>query len=234
MRLSDSPREGVFVKELEQAPFDVMLPAPGRGGAVMQGEGGSAGGRLGAEIDDADTRRAVEAEGALLRRLGGGCLSALGAYARVEGVSLALQAVVLDAGGGTVIRAGARGRNDAEVVREVAGSLEAGGAARLLTRANAPLTGLRVMVTRADRQAAALAQALEALGADAVRCPGLEVEPIAVDPAALAHLGRYDWLVLTSANGVDRLREVLREAGRDFPAHLKVAAIGPETAARGV
>jgi uroporphyrinogen III methyltransferase/synthase len=156
----------------------------------------------------------------------------LGAYARVEGGSLALQAVVLDSGGGTVIRAGARGRDDAEVVQEVAGSLEAGGAARLLARPNAPLAGLRIMVTRADRQAAALAEALEALGADAVRCPVIEIEPIAVDPAALGDLGRYDWLVLTSANGVDRLSEVLREAGRDFPAHIKVAAIGPETAAR--
>jgi uroporphyrinogen III methyltransferase/synthase len=94
------------------------------------------------------------------------------------------------------------------------------------------LTGLRIMVTRADRQASALADALEAQGAEAVRCPVIAIEPIAVDPAALQDLDRYDWLVLTSANGVDRLRELLRDAGREFPAHIKVAAIGPETAAR--
>jgi uroporphyrinogen III methyltransferase/synthase len=88
------------------------------------------------------------------------------------------------------------------------------------------------MVTRADRQASALAEAIEELGANAVRCPVIEIEPIAVDPASLHDLGRYDWLVLTSANGVDRLRDLLHDARRDFPGHIKVAAIGPETAAR--
>jgi uroporphyrinogen III methyltransferase/synthase len=88
------------------------------------------------------------------------------------------------------------------------------------------------MVTRADRQAAALADALTALGAEAVMCPVIAIEPIAVDPALLQDIGRYDWLVLTSANGVDRFRELLRDAGRDFPAQIKVAAIGPETAGR--
>jgi hydroxymethylbilane synthase len=225
-------RLGRLADEHVLLPFDVMLPAPGQGALVIQAIEGSPAARLAAEIDDAETRRAVEAERALLRRLGGGCLSALGAYALVEGDALVLQAVVLDAGGRTVIRAGARGRHDAEVVQEVATILEAGGAARLLTRPGASLAGLRIMVTRADRQAAALAEALEVLGADAVKCPVIEIEPIAVDPTSLDDLGRYDWLVLTSANGVDRLRELLREAGRDFPAHVKVAAIGPETAAR--
>jgi len=88
------------------------------------------------------------------------------------------------------------------------------------------------MVTRADHQATGLANALRALGADAIVCPVIAIEPIAVDPALVHDLGRYDWLVLTSANGVDRLGEILREANRDFPAHIKVAAIGPETAAR--
>jgi hydroxymethylbilane synthase len=223
-------RLGRLADEHVLLPYDVMLPAPGQGALVVQAIEGSPAARLAAEIDHGPTRRAVEAERALLRRLGGGCLSALGAYALVEGDAIVLQAVVLDAGGRTVIRAGARGRHDAEVVQEVATNLEAGGAARLLTRPS--LAGLRIMVTRADRQAAALAEALEVLGADAVKCPVIEIEPIAVDPTSLDDLGLYDWLVLTSANGVDRLRELLREAGRDFSAHVKVAAIGPETAAR--
>lgn len=225
-------RLGRLAESHQLLPFDVMLPAPGQGALVVQAIEGSPAAQLAAEIDDADTRRAVEAERALLRRLGGGCLSALGAFARVDAGDLALEAVVLDASGGTVIRAGARGRNDAAVIEEVAASLEAGGAARLLTRPAGPLTGLRIMVTRADRQAAALAEALEAQGADAVRCPVIEIEAIAVDSSSLRDLGRYDWLVLTSANGVERLSELLREAHRDFPAHIKVAAIGPETAAR--
>ena len=216
----------------ELLPLDVMLPAPGQGALVVQARESSEAGRLAADIDDAPTRRAVEAERALLRRLGGGCLSALGAHALAEGHDLTLQAVVLDAGGQTVIRAGARGRDDAGVVNEVAGRLEAQGAARLLMRPSAALAGLRIMVTRADRQAAALADALTALGAEPIRCPVIAIEPIAVDPTSLQDLDRYDWVVLTSANGVDRLGELLHEANRDFPSHIKVAAIGPETAAR--
>ena len=216
----------------ELLSFDVMLPAPGQGALVLQAIDGSEADRLAQDIDDAPTRRAVEAERALLRRLGGGCLSAVGAYALLEGDELALEAVVLDAAGRTVIRARARGRDDAGVVDEVAGRLEAQGAARLLTRPGGSLAGLRIMVTRPDRQAAALADALTALGAEAVICPVIAIEPIAVDPALLQDLGRYDWLVLTSANGVDRFRELLRDAGRDFPAQIKVAAIGPETAGR--
>src|SRR5207237_5174394 len=156
-------------------------------------------------VDDAPTRRAVDAERTLLRGLGGGCPSALGADAVAEGDDLRLQAVVLDASGRTAGRASARGRDDAGVINDVARRLEVQGAAHLLTRPGASLAGKRIMVTRADRQAAGLAAALTALGADAIICPVIAIEPIAVDPALLHDLGRYDWLVLTSANGVDRL-----------------------------
>jgi hydroxymethylbilane synthase len=225
-------RLGRLAEAHELLPFEVMLPAPGQGALVLQTLDGSDAGRLAADIDDAATRRAVEAERVLLRRLGGGCLSALGAYAHVEGDDLTLEAVVLDADGRRAIRARARGRDDGGVVDEVAGRLEAQGAARLLMRSDLPLDGLRIMVTRADRQAAALVDALAALGAQPVRCPVIAIEPIAVDPASLQHLGNYDWLVLTSANGVERLHELLRDTGKGLPEHVQIAAIGPETAAR--
>jgi hydroxymethylbilane synthase len=213
-------------------PLDIMLPAPGQGALTLQAVDGTEAAQLASTLDDPATSRAVLAERALLRRLGGGCLSALGAYAVVDRDDLLLQAVVLDASGRTVIRASGRGLRDADVVREVAASLEAQGAASLLTRPSGPLSGLRVMVTRADRQAAALAEALQAKGAEAISCPVIRIEGIAVDPTALNGLGKVDWLVLTSANGVDRLLDILRETGRDLPPHIKVAAIGPETAAR--
>ena len=225
-------RLGRLAEAHEVLPLDVMLPAPGQGALAIQALEDSEAARLAAAVDDPRTSRAVQAERALLRRLGGGCLSALGAYALVDGEELNLQAIVVDAGGTAVIRAQARGSNDAGVIEKVAASLESQGAGRLLARADAPLAGLRIMVTRADRQAAVLADALAALGAQAVRCPVIAIEPVAVDPAALQDLGNYDWLVLTSANGVDRLHEVLQETHHDFPAHIKVAAIGPETAAR--
>ena len=216
----------------ELLPFDIMLPAPGQGALALQAVEGSEAARLAAAIDDPATGRAVRAERALLRLLGGGCLSALGAYAIIEGDDLVLRAVVLDASGGTVIRARARGRRDDDVVREVAASLEADGAASLLTPRKGSLSGLRIMVTRADGQAKSLAEALRAQGADAVLCPVIAIEPIGLDAASLQDLGRYDWLVLTSANGVDRLSELLRDARQSFAADIKVAAIGPETAAR--
>jgi hydroxymethylbilane synthase len=225
-------RLGRLAEAHEVLPMDVMLPAPGQGALVIQALQGSEAARLAAAVDDPRTSRAVQAERALLRRLGGGCLSALGAYAVVDGEELNLQAIVLDAGGTTGIRAQARGLNDAGVIEKVAASLESQGAGRLLARSDASLAGLRVMVTRADRQAAALADALTALGAQAVRCPVIAIEPIAIDPAALQDLGGYDWVVLTSANGVDRLHELLQEGHHDFPKQTRVAAIGPETAAR--
>src|SRR3989440_1250274 len=77
-------------------PLDIMLPAPGQGALVLQTLDGGEAARLASAVDDAPTRRAVEAERTLLRRLGGGCLSALGAYA-------------LPRGGGPTLQAGAPG-----------------------------------------------------------------------------------------------------------------------------
>ena len=214
-------------------PFDVMLPAPGQGALALQALEGSEAARLAAQVDDRATSRAVHAERLLLRRLGGGCLSAIGAYAHVEGNQLVLQAVVLAEAGRRVFRAQAAGAEDAQVVEAVSNQLVAQGAGALLRAASSatPLSGLRVMVTRADTQSGALARALEAEGATAVVCPVIVIEPIEVASERL-RLDRYDWLVLTSANGVDRLFQLGSLPERDFPRHIKVAAIGPQTAAR--
>src|SRR2546423_1479397 len=187
-------RLGRLAEAHEVLPISVMLPAPGQGALAIQALEDSEAARLAAAGDDPRTSRAVQAERAPLPRLGGGCLSALGAYALVDSAELTLQAIVLDANGTTVIRAQSRGSNDAGVIEKVAASLESQGAGRLLARPDASLTGLRVMVTRADRQAAALADALTALGARAVPCPVTTIEPIALDPAALEDHGRDDWL----------------------------------------
>lgn len=214
-------------------PFDVMLPAPGQGALAIQAIEGSEAALLAAQIDDRPTSRAVNAERDLLRQLGGGCLSAVGAYAEVVGRELDLRAVVLAEDGTRVLRARATGADDGEVVRRVAAALEEQGSARLLRQTSiGPLAGLRVMVTRATRQAPALTRSLEEQGAIVVECPVIVIEPIDVDASRLQNLDSYDWLVLTSANGVDRLMEVLVAAGIGFPTHIKVAAIGPETAAR--
>ena len=71
-----------------------------------------------------------------------------------------------------------------------------------------PLAGVRVVVTRAERQAGSLAAAFAAAGAAVELLPLLEVTPPA-DPGpllrAVAELRLYDWVVLTSANAVQAL-----------------------------
>jgi uroporphyrinogen III methyltransferase/synthase len=95
-----------------------------------------------------------------------------------------------------------------------------------------PLFGKRVVVTRARAQASALVGALRHLGAEPIELPVIEVVEPADGGAALtgavARLGDYDWLVLTSANGAERFMGALRDA-RDL-AGVAVAAIGPGTA----
>jgi hydroxymethylbilane synthase len=210
--------------------LEAMLPAPGQGALAIQAASGSPAAALAAQVDDADTRRAVEAERAVLRGLGGGCLSAVGVHARVEGRELAISAGVLAEDGARVARMSARGADDARVVAEVVDGLERRGAAGLLGAPAGALAGLRVMVTRPAEQAGPFEALLREAGADVLLCPLIAIEPLPVPDAFEARLGDYDWIVFTSANGVDRLFEVLSR--ETLPDSVRVAAIGPETAAR--
>jgi uroporphyrinogen-III synthase len=97
-----------------------------------------------------------------------------------------------------------------------------------------PLAGIKVVVTRASDQASSLADALQALGAEVVLIPSIAI----VDPAdggaalrtALADLDRFDWLVVTSANGAARVASSLPDRGALGTNGVRVAAIGPGTA----
>lgn len=99
-----------------------------------------------------------------------------------------------------------------------------------------PLAEKRVLVTRARQQAGALAARLRRLGATVVAVPSIEIRPprsFRPLDAALRRSNRYDWLILTSVNGVKALFSRLRKQ-RMSPRHLRhlrVAAIGPATKA---
>lgn len=100
-----------------------------------------------------------------------------------------------------------------------------------------PLFGKRVLVTRPAAQAADFARNLASCGAQPVLAPVIAVEPPS-DPVA-AHrsvdeLGTYDWVVFTSANGVDAFFERLAALDADarYLGGCKVAAIGTMTAQR--
>jgi uroporphyrinogen-III synthase len=97
-----------------------------------------------------------------------------------------------------------------------------------------PLSGLRLLVGRARHQAGALSSGLRKLGADVIEIPFIEIrKPRSYRPldSALQNLREYDWLILTSVNGVEALWDRLRKfrLTKQYLAHLKVAAIGPAT-----
>jgi len=98
-----------------------------------------------------------------------------------------------------------------------------------------PLFGKRILVTRARAQASDLLQKLLDLGAEPVPFPTIEIgPPPSWKPldAALSRLSGYDWVIWTSANGVEAFFGRLQEQKRDIRelAGAKIAAIGPATA----
>lgn len=113
-----------------------------------------------------------------------------------------------------------------------------------------PLLGQRVLVTRPAHQAADFMAALRTLGGEPISFPTIQIRP-AEDTGpldeAIKTIGNaqtnpkskvknpksYDWLVLTSANGVTAFWERLAHLGFDSRclASVQVVAIGPATAA---
>ncbi|MBZ5533876.1 MAG: uroporphyrinogen-III synthase [Acidobacteriia bacterium] len=97
-----------------------------------------------------------------------------------------------------------------------------------------PLTGWRILTTRASKQSGSLAQPLRELGADVIEIPTIEIKPPAsykpLDDA-LRKIATYEWLILTSVNGMEAVVERLKKLkiGMDQLKHLQIAAIGPAT-----
>jgi uroporphyrinogen-III synthase len=100
--------------------------------------------------------------------------------------------------------------------------------------ATSVLQGVRIIVTRAQHQSASLAQMLHDRGADVEEIPTIEIRPpadFAPFDSALRQLTAYDWLVLTSANGVEALFRRADSIHADLAAlrKLNICAIGPAT-----
>lgn len=98
-----------------------------------------------------------------------------------------------------------------------------------------PLFGKRILVTRAQDQAAEFTDLLKLYGADPVEFPTIEVVPPesweALD-GAIRRIEQYHWLIFTSMNGVLYFLERLKTAGKDVRSlkGIKLCAIGPRTA----
>jgi uroporphyrinogen III methyltransferase / synthase len=100
-----------------------------------------------------------------------------------------------------------------------------------------PLFGRTIVVTRARAAAAEFATALRRLGAEVVEFPTIETAPprsYAALDRAINRIMSFDWIIFTSAMGVESFIERLKSRGRDIRAlgHASIAAIGPATAAR--
>jgi uroporphyrinogen III methyltransferase / synthase len=115
-----------------------------------------------------------------------------------------------------------------------------GECARLASRLNwaerLPLFGRRIVVTRTAADAGAFAKQLRELGAEAIEFPTIATEApdnyLQLD-AAISQIRTFDWIIFTSATGVEAFLERLRFLELDVrTANARLAAIGPATAAR--
>jgi uroporphyrinogen III methyltransferase/synthase len=100
-----------------------------------------------------------------------------------------------------------------------------------------PLFGRRIIITRSREQAAGLAQRLRELGAEVHLLPTIRIGPpdsFAALDEAIGKLSSYNWIVFTSANGVERFVQRLADSGHDVRemSGAALAAIGPATARR--
>jgi uroporphyrinogen-III synthase len=97
-----------------------------------------------------------------------------------------------------------------------------------------PLAGINVLVTRPPGQASKLSDALARVGAVPIEVPVVQIKPPlsweSVDAAI--ERGGYDWVVFTSANGVERFwdRICAQRKGTEWFRVTRVAAVGTETA----
>jgi len=98
-----------------------------------------------------------------------------------------------------------------------------------------PLTNQTILVTRAAAQAQTFRTLLENQGANVIEMAALEIRPPSSwEPLdqAIRELSTFDWIILTSANGVNSLFQRLDKlnANRDQLNQLKIAVVGKKTA----
>ena len=99
-----------------------------------------------------------------------------------------------------------------------------------------PLFGKRIVVTRPTDRSEQLADLLEALGAEAIQLPAIELAPVQANGAfhrAMHALDEFAWVFFTSPEGIQWFRRLLASERRDLRIlrGRHIGAIGPKTAA---
>ncbi|MBI3980038.1 MAG: hydroxymethylbilane synthase [Chloroflexi bacterium] len=134
-------RLGVADRIVEYLDPSDFLPAPGQAAlAVEIREGDARTAEIVAAVDDRDARLAATAERALLERIEGGCQVPAGAYARLAGDRLFLDAMIALPDGSRLVRAQESGpaAAAAEIGRTLGDRLLAMGGAEILRAIRAP------------------------------------------------------------------------------------------------
>jgi hydroxymethylbilane synthase len=220
LALAGLARLGLAVAAEEILSLEDCPPAPGQGALAIQCRSDDRSTlALAAALDRADVRAAVTAERALLRELGASCEIPLGAWGRVEGGEIVLDAALVTASG--IARTSQRGSDPVELGRRAAAAL----------RSASPLERLSgtVILTR-ERADEPLRAALRDRGLDVIELPCVHTEPLRDErplAEALRALRPTDLLVLTSAAGA----AAVRSAAGGERVRAPVAAVGPTTAA---
>jgi uroporphyrinogen-III synthase len=98
-----------------------------------------------------------------------------------------------------------------------------------------PLTGKTILVTRSLGQSNQFSDRLTAAGATVIEMPALEIGPPSSWEAldqAISHLSTFNWLILTSSNGVEYFFQRLEKSGqsKNALAGVKIAVVGEKTA----
>ena len=100
---------------------------------------------------------------------------------------------------------------------------------------NLPLAGKTILITRAKEQSSQFSLLLQQQGANTIEMPALEIFPPSsweqLD-MAIETLSSFDWLILTSANGVKFFFQRLQALGQDIRVlgKIKIAVVGKKTA----
>lgn len=243
-------RLGLKDIQLQPISFQIMLPAPGQGALAVQcRDSDERVLSLLAALEDARTRSAVVAERAFLSGLGGGCSAPIAAFAYLApveagGSSISLRGRVLSPDGTRSITVEGSGSDAAELGKRLAVEAGSRGARAILTDfasplysdpAARPLSGRRIVVTRAANQADEAVRELESRGAQALVVPTIRIVAETggreID-AALDNLESYAWIIFSSTNGVDQFFARLTERNRIVPpGTVRIGAVGPSTRA---
>lgn len=106
---------------------------------------------------------------------------------------------------------------------------------------NKPLLGKTILITRSAEQSSQFSDLLKAQGATVIEMPALVITPPsswdsldqAIEQLETTYENNFDWLILTSANGVEYFFNRLITLGKDIRSlgQTKIAVVGKKTAA---